>query len=695
MASISYIGVVSTLLGFSVGSTDYTTTSVRYYRNSSGPKASIRAAEGCEITILDGTAYAPLLAANITSRNGTTATEILAHKTYTSATSLEYQRTGYDAASGLYDVGVDYVGTAGGTNYGKRIGSVNAAGTFTGITVNTNGAASISAAVSGQAYGVNVGTGIGAGPDYNYLQMTNPWGVTGLKIWGGRLGIYGTGHGLVASKAFVVDYDGYFGIATGSAYTASADVSLKRYAATSAWNAQADGGVRVRNLADSADAPLSASTGTFSGQISLNGYAKIGGVSAGVAGVYAADGTTLGTVAAGSIDFGTYSGVGRILSTDGYSITASTFAATSLIVKSGANQFCDLQGNNLNRFAGNIGITFAGDSGSFASGNRVSINSDVTGILRVTTGSAKTTLTTLHASEFTNGTTAQTTIGNPTGGVAIPGLLETRNGTTATEILVHNTYTSSTSFETLRVKANTGAAYQIGSAIGSAGGTARNVEFGHWDSAGTFSAGIRVNTTGILSAYNDVIISNSKALRFAHVTSKSTPAIKFEWGGGGTTGIWGNNSEIGFVMQSFTKHYFTQDQYRMRSGGAMGWCAAGNDANALTFDTRLQRVAAGAAGVYGSDGTTLGYLSIADPTAATHAATKQYVDTSRMYSTEQYASTASYNYFGFTTVDGFWKVNRFDVTTGAKTTAQDSNNGPGTYADLTEAWVDYLTLVYT
>ena len=84
----------------------------------------------------------------------------------------------------------------------------------------------------------------------------------------------------------------------------------------------------------------------------------------------------------------------------------------------------------------------------------------------------------------------------------------------------------------------------------------------------------------------------------------------------------------------------------------------------------------------------------ADPTIALHAATKQYVDTSRMYSTEQYASTASYNYFGFTTVDGLWKVNRFDVTTGAKTTAQDSNNGPGTYADLTAAWVDYLTLVY-
>ncbi len=42
---------------------------------------------------------------------------------------------------------------------------------------------------------------------------------------------------------------------------------------------------------------------TFSGQIGLNGYAKLGGISAGVAGLYANDGTTLGTMRVNRLDF--------------------------------------------------------------------------------------------------------------------------------------------------------------------------------------------------------------------------------------------------------------------------------------------------------------------------------------------------------------------------------------------------------
>ena len=70
-----------------------------------------------------------------------------------------------------------------------------------------------------------------------------------------------------------------------------------------------------------------------------------------------------------------------------------------------------------------------------------------------------------------------------------------RNGTTATQLDVNNTFTSTTSFETFRIKANAGAAYQIGSAIGSAGGANRALSFGHWNSGGTFTASLSVNTT--------------------------------------------------------------------------------------------------------------------------------------------------------------------------------------------------------
>lgn len=68
-----------------------------------------------------------------------------------------------------------------------------------------------------------------------------------------------------------------------------------------------------------------------------------------------------------------------------------------------------------------------------------------------------------------------------------------RSSTTAQLVEVFNTYTSATSLEAFRIKANAASAYQIGSAIGSAGGTTRGVGIGSWDSAGTFSSVLQVN----------------------------------------------------------------------------------------------------------------------------------------------------------------------------------------------------------
>lgn len=74
--------------------------------------------------------------------------------------------------------------------------------------------------------------------------------------------------------------------------------------------------------------------------------------------------------------------------------------------------------------------------------------------------------------------------------------LKIRYSTNAQALQVYETYTSDTSFGTLQIKANAGAAYQIGSAIGSAGGTSRNVSFGSWNAAGTFTTGLVVGTGG-------------------------------------------------------------------------------------------------------------------------------------------------------------------------------------------------------
>jgi hypothetical protein len=63
---------------------------------------------------------------------------------------------------------------------------------------------------------------------------------------------------------------------------------------------------------------------------------------------------------------------------------------------------------------------------------------------------------------------------------------------------ITETYTSTTSFGSFQIKANAGAAYQIGSAVGSAGGTNRAIAFGHWDAAGAFSSQWSVLTTGVL-----------------------------------------------------------------------------------------------------------------------------------------------------------------------------------------------------
>jgi hypothetical protein len=136
-----------------------TTYAYTQYAVVSGEFMQFAPAGGSHLLRVGGSDIAVITATGLKIQNGTTATEIVARKTYTSATSFEQQRTGYDATSGLYDVGVDYVGTAGGTNRGKRIGSVNAAGVFFGIAVSTDGKVSTPASTTSAA-SLNIPDGV-------------------------------------------------------------------------------------------------------------------------------------------------------------------------------------------------------------------------------------------------------------------------------------------------------------------------------------------------------------------------------------------------------------------------------------------------------------------------------------------------------------------------------------------------------
>jgi hypothetical protein len=87
------------------------------------------------------------------------------------------------------------------------------------------------------------------------------------------------------------------------------------------------------------------------------------------------------------------------------------------------------------------------------------------------------------------------------GGITSSGTILTRNGTSPTSIQITNTYTSSTSFGLLDIRANAAqTAYEISSFLGSAGGANLPINIGHRDSAGTFTSGLSVATDGAVTA---------------------------------------------------------------------------------------------------------------------------------------------------------------------------------------------------
>lgn len=80
------------------------------------------------------------------------------------------------------------------------------------------------------------------------------------------------------------------------------------------------------------------------------------------------------------------------------------------------------------------------------------------------------------------------------------------NGTNAQTFEICETFTSDTSFGSLRLKA-TASGHQIGSALGSAGGANRAVQVGHFNSDETFTSAISVATNGVATFAQAPVIS--------------------------------------------------------------------------------------------------------------------------------------------------------------------------------------------
>lgn len=133
-------------------------------------------------------------------------------------------------------------------------------------------------------------------------------------------------------------------------------------------------------------------------------------------------------------------------------------------------------------------------------------------------------------------------------------LIWQRNSTNAQTFRVAGTYTSATNFETLQVQAKS-TEHCIGSAIGSAGGTNRDLKFGHWNSAGTFTTALTVTTGSFTSG---VVLEATDRFQLS--------SLKFSV-----------RSNIGVVASS--------DQ-------AIGFSSGTNNANAGS-DTAIQRDSAG------------------------------------------------------------------------------------------------------
>ena len=467
---------------------------------SNGPPTGVRVASDCAISFSSTTnsrSGAPDTnlwrdaAGILAQRNGTNAQTFRLYETYTSSTSfgtLQFKATG-----SAYQIG-SAVGSAGGSNREIQLGHFDAAGSFTkALTITTSGLLSI-----------RQNQWIYSDDGYERFYLSS----TATYVKGPSIIIRNNNN----NEVLTIDADGQIthvpaarssGSPTGWTYTdpshtgqtASTEATSVNFnlSSTKTFAAGALTTQRAFRIQAPTYAFASVSTITTASTLSISG-APTAGTNATITNAYALN------VESGSVKVPKLVvGAGTEDSSLYMHVIDSDVNAVGLCV-----QNTNATGSGQPRIAIGHGGTTA--SSVTAWQNRSYVEGQSSNGMVVGVQSASLYLYSSRANYLTgitlnssNRVLIGTSVDDSTAKMHIAGGLNLRDSTTAQTFRVFNTYTSSTSFENLQFKSNAGAAYQIGSAIGSAGGTTRGVEIGSWDSAGTFTGRFLVSSAGVTS----------------------------------------------------------------------------------------------------------------------------------------------------------------------------------------------------
>lgn len=200
------------------------------------------------------------------------------------------------------------------------------------------------------------------------------------------------------------------------------------------------------------------------------------------------------------------------------------------------------------------------------------------------------------------------------------GLIEQRDGLTAQCFDLFETYTSGTNNGKLRFKA-TSSGHQIGSARATSGSN-RAVQLGHFDAAGTFTAGLSIGTDGTPTASATTGTGPSASTEYL-LKNASGAGIGSASGGHGSGALilTASGTIIASVVNSTTRGFM------VRSDMPIGFCT-NNSPSGFDPDAYWVRLAAGSIGVKGASGVngsmTMGDLTLSPSSSRTLATNGQF-----------------------------------------------------------------------
>jgi len=408
-------------------------------------------------------------------RSGTNAQTLRVFNTYTSSTSFETGQLSW--ASNEFRIG-SAVGSAGGTERATVIGAWNAAGTFTaGLTVSSTG--------------YTMGTIMAAAG-------TRTWG------WGYHSGGPGTyGGAYMSGNDMYIDVKGASGkrlyLRNASANICSWDMDTGSYTMSNI--AATSGAITEFTLTAAAHTGQTASTEATSVNFNLSSTKQF------------ATGA-LTTQRAMRIQAPTYSFVGAstITTASTLSISGPPVAGTNATITSGLAFAVE---SGASYFAGNTTVS------GVATIYDLYVNGGDSGRIRllragfdiaVWIDNASVKLWGSQIFGWTSGTNANGTVDTVLVRDAA-GTLAQRNSTNAQTLRVYNTYTSSTSFETLQARGVASANFEFGPMKGSAGGTLRGLTIGGYATeSASITPWLTFNNAGAATFAGNIVAGSNQVL---------------------------------------------------------------------------------------------------------------------------------------------------------------------------------------